>query len=87
MRTYLKYFDKKLLLIFFIAVLFNTVPQFYLWNHISDDAFISFRYAERMLNGHGLTFNDGEKVEGFSSPLWIFAISFFQKLLNLVFLI
>ncbi len=83
MRTYLKYFDKKLLLVFFIAVLFNTVPQFYLWDHISDDAFISFRYADRMLNGHGLTFNDGEKVEGFSSPLWNFAISFFSKVTQL----
>jgi hypothetical protein len=83
MRTYLKYFDKKLLLIFFIAILFNTVPQFYFWDHISDDAFISFRYADRMLNGHGLTFNDGEKVEGFSSPLWIFAISFFSKVTQL----
>ena len=32
-----------------------------------DDAFISFRYAQNFLNGHGLVFNIGERVEGFTS--------------------
>jgi hypothetical protein len=35
-----------------------------------DDAFISFRYAENLLLGHGLVFNPGERVEGYSNPLW-----------------
>jgi hypothetical protein len=35
-----------------------------------DDAFIPFRYAVRWAEGHGLTWNDGVAVEGFSSPLW-----------------
>jgi arabinofuranosyltransferase len=41
-----------------------------------DDAFISFRYAENLVNGHGLVFNPGERVEGFSNPSWtlLFAI-------------
>ena len=46
--------------------------QYFLWSHISDDAYISFRYIGRLLEGQGLTFNDGERVEGFSHPLWIF---------------
>lgn len=35
-----------------------------------DDAFISFRYAENLARGHGLVFNLGERVEGFSNFLW-----------------
>lgn len=35
-----------------------------------DDAFISFRYAQNMAQGYGLVFNPGERVEGYSNPLW-----------------
>lgn len=35
-----------------------------------DDAFISFRYAENLVRGHGLVFNVGERVEGYSNFLW-----------------
>jgi hypothetical protein len=34
-----------------------------------DDAAITFRYAERLATGHGLTYNDHERVLGASSPL------------------
>jgi len=37
-----------------------------------DDAYVPLRYAERLLAGQGLTWNDGERVEGFSSPAWLF---------------
>ena len=37
---------------------------------LSDDAFISFRYARNLLDGHGLVFNVGERVEGYSNFLW-----------------
>ena len=37
---------------------------------ISDDSFISFRYAERLLEGSGLTWTDGAPVEGYSNLLW-----------------
>ena len=37
---------------------------------INDDAFISFRYARNLLEGHGLVFNPGERVEGYSNFLW-----------------
>ncbi len=36
-----------------------------------DDAYISFRYLENLATGHGLTYNPGERVEGFSNLLWI----------------
>ena len=36
----------------------------------TDDAFISFRYARNLLDGLGLVFNAGERVEGYSNFLW-----------------
>lgn len=35
-----------------------------------DDAFISFRYADNLLRGHGLVFNPGERVEGYTNLSW-----------------
>jgi hypothetical protein len=38
---------------------------------VVDDAFIALRYARRLLDGQGLTFNDGERVEGYTDTLWV----------------
>jgi arabinofuranosyltransferase len=38
-----------------------------------DDAMISMRYAWSCAHGRGLVFNPGQRVEGFSSPLWVVA--------------
>jgi hypothetical protein len=37
---------------------------------LSDDAFISFRYAQNLVAGHGLVYNAGERVEGYTNFLW-----------------
>ncbi|HVV51795.1 MAG TPA: hypothetical protein VHO06_19155, partial [Polyangia bacterium] len=37
---------------------------------VADDAFISFRYAENLARGHGLVWNPGERVEGYTNFLW-----------------
>src|SRR5690606_38133881 len=37
---------------------------------LSDDAFISFRYAQNLVEGHGLVYNPGERVEGYTNFLW-----------------
>ncbi len=37
---------------------------------IQDDAFISFRYAANLVHGQGLTWNPGERVEGYTNFLW-----------------
>ena len=42
---------------------------------LNDDAFISFRYVRNLLNGHGLVFNAGERVEGYSNFLWIMELA------------
>ncbi len=36
-----------------------------------DDAFITFRYAANFLNGDGLVYNIGERVEGYTNFLWM----------------
>jgi hypothetical protein len=38
---------------------------------LADDALISLRYSQRLLQGHGLTWTDGPRVEGYSNLLWI----------------
>jgi len=37
----------------------------------SDDAYISYRYALNLVEGHGLVFNPGERVEGYSNLLYV----------------
>jgi hypothetical protein len=40
------------------------------WAWTCDDAFISFRYAKNLIDGVGLVYNAGERVEGYSNLLW-----------------
>jgi len=44
----------------------------YIWNFTVDDAFISFRYALNLAEGHGIVWNIGESpTEGYSNFLWV----------------
>jgi hypothetical protein len=43
---------------------------------LADDALISLRYADRLVDGHGLTWTDGDRVEGYSNLTWILATAF-----------
>lgn len=45
------------------------------FQHTVDDAYISFRYSEHFAAGHGLVFNPGQRVEGFSNPLWVYLLT------------
>jgi arabinofuranosyltransferase len=38
---------------------------------VTEDAFINLRVVQHVLAGHGLVFNAGERVEAFTSPLWV----------------
>ncbi len=40
-----------------------------------EDAYITFRYIDNWINGHGLVYNVGDRVEGFTHPLWLFLIA------------
>jgi arabinofuranosyltransferase len=37
---------------------------------VTDDAFISFRHVQNVYAGNGPVFNAGERVQGYSHPLW-----------------
>ena len=57
----------------------------YAWQFLpflSDDSLISLRYAERLLAGDGLTWTDGERVEGYSNLLWVLGVAGLAPLLG-----
>ncbi len=46
------------------------------WAYSIDDAFVTFRYAENMVDGYGLVYNPGDQpVEGYSNFLWLLILS------------
>ena len=47
---------------------------------IADDILISMRYAKNLAEGHGLVFNIGEKVEGYSNFLWVIILAALHSL-------
>ena len=49
---------------------------------LTDDAFISFRYVRNLLEGHGLVFNPGERVEGYSNFLWVLELAGIWRVLG-----
>src|SRR5215203_3666611 len=47
-----------------------------------DDAMISMRYAWNFSHDHGLVWNPGEYVEGYTNPLWTLVMSLSTYLLD-----
>lgn len=47
---------------------------------VKDDAYISFRYAHNLVTGHGLVFNPGERLEGYTNFLWTVLIAPFEAM-------
>jgi hypothetical protein len=45
-----------------------------------DDAMISMRYAYNLAHGNGLVWNVGERVQGFTNPLWTLYMALLQLL-------
>jgi arabinofuranosyltransferase len=41
------------------------------FNFVQDDAYISFRYVAKYLNGDGLVYNVGERIEGYTNFGWL----------------
>jgi arabinofuranosyltransferase len=45
---------------------------YHFWPFLTDDAYISLRYSQRLIEGHGLTWNDRPPaVEGYTNFLWV----------------
>ena len=54
---------------FFVVIAFR-------YEEPTDDVFIFLRYAQHFAEGHGLVWNIGERVEGYTSLLWVLVLSF-----------
>ena len=53
----------------------------WIWSSwLSDDAFISWRYAQNLVAGNGLVYNPGERVEGYTNFLWTVLLALCQAL-------
>jgi arabinofuranosyltransferase len=59
------------LLFVFVALAALAIHVNHFLPFIADDALISLRYSQRLLAGQGLTWNPGERVEGYSNLLWV----------------
>ena len=46
-----------------------------MWAWTFDDGFIYFRTVDQILAGNGPVFNTGERVESFTSPLWLLILT------------
>jgi len=54
-----------------LAAIVLIAAGLYLTPFYPDDTYISFRYAENLAAGHGLSFNPGERLEAYSNFLWV----------------
>ena len=54
-----------------LAALLGAVAQ----ASVVDDAFVSFRYVNHLLDGHGLVWNLDERVEGYTNLLWVLLLA------------
>lgn len=71
---------RPVLLIAFVAVVAVGLVYWRAW--VGDDAYITFRHVENFLAGHGPVFNVGERVQGFSHPLWFGLLAALTPLLG-----
>ncbi|MBI5464079.1 MAG: hypothetical protein HY966_03885, partial [Ignavibacteriales bacterium] len=65
---------------FSVAALVYGSMTAYQLRWLCDDIFITLRYVENWLNGLGVVYNAGERVEGYTHFLWMALIAFFQWL-------
>ncbi|MBS1492297.1 MAG: hypothetical protein JST55_02230 [Bacteroidetes bacterium] len=68
--------------IYFLLIALSFV-LIYLCNQvkfIQDDSYISFRFVKNFVEGKGLVFNPGEKVEGYTNLLWVLILSIFYAM-------
>ncbi len=74
--------QKDLYVFFVIIILFSLYASVFIYKtsfviegeryfSLFDDAMISMRYAKNFVEGHGLVMNHGERVEGYTNPMWV----------------
>lgn len=70
------YFVYLILLIYRTSFVIDGVRYF----SLVDDMMISMKYAKLFAEGHGLVWNIGDRVEGFTNPLWTIYMAFVHVL-------
>ena len=70
-----KYYRRAGIGLLIAAVIIHLALAFF-FDFTQDDAFITFRYAANYLNGEGLVYNSGERVEGYTNFLWLLLMIF-----------
>lgn len=68
-----------LLLIFFVVLMIKTA-----W--MGDDAYISFRPIDNLLNGYGLRWNVAERVQVYTDPAWLMLVLPFYAITHEIYL-
>jgi arabinofuranosyltransferase len=64
----------------FFIVIFTYLFLVNSW--VCDDAFVTFRVVDNLLNGHGLTWNTAERVQAYTNPLWLFVTAIFNVVIS-----
>lgn len=67
--------SRTLLLLFLVFSTLLALKSVYYLPYMADDALITLRYAQRLLDGFGLTWTEGIPVEGYSNLLWTLLIA------------
>jgi arabinofuranosyltransferase len=62
-------------LLIVVGILVTFTYLFLANSWIGDDAYIMFRVVDNLVNGYGLRWNVAERVQAFTSPLWVFVLS------------
>jgi hypothetical protein len=60
-----------------IIIIVGILASIFLSTPPDDDAFITFRYAENILEGKGFTYNIGEQILGTTTPLFTILLAIF----------
>ncbi|UCG62733.1 MAG: hypothetical protein JSV52_05460 [Candidatus Zixiibacteriota bacterium] len=74
----MRYHFKKILWI--LPALFIYAYLCHQLNFTQDDAYISYRYVANYLDGHGLVYNIGDRIEGFTNFGWVIYLVFWGAL-------
>lgn len=67
--------NKRLLYLTIVIVLLTILARVVPGPRTVDDAYITFRYAQNILNGDGMVYNTGERVLGTTTPVFTFLMA------------
>jgi arabinofuranosyltransferase len=67
-------------LIVLVPLVLATVLEIPFLRYVTDDTYIHMQFARNLMHGLGFSFNPGEAVYGFTSPLWVLLLAALGKL-------